>query len=295
MLLAMPVGQMDGSARPLCRISENTIVTDAGSTKRDVIRAIYRHLGAHLANVVPAHPIAGAEKGGPAPARADLYASQVVVTPLPENNAAARCPVREEMGGLRSGAPRDEPRRNTTGSRRGQPSALICWPSAGPIWLAAPNAEQLFSYAASGFRDFTRLPAAIPKCGATSASPIAIPCWRNWTPIPKGTGHCAPSWWQGDGLALNGLRCSQPARTVGPTNAWAVQLSPFRLQSPAAGLPRAPEIGSSMTEFIDLPPMRKAAGTACVCPAPGISTACCCCSAGRSDTWSRLLDSTIPG
>src|SRR5574343_881273 len=96
-LLAMPVGQMDAVAAAIApHLREGTIVTDAGSTKRDVIEAIYRHLGPQLASVVPAHPIAGAEKSGPTAARADLYRQRkVVVTPLPENNPAAVARVRE--------------------------------------------------------------------------------------------------------------------------------------------------------------------------------------------------------
>ena len=45
-------------------LEAQTVVTDAGSTKRDVIEAAYRHLDANLARVVPSHPIAGAEKKG---------------------------------------------------------------------------------------------------------------------------------------------------------------------------------------------------------------------------------------
>ena len=44
-LLAMPVGQMDAVAAAIApHLGPDTIVTDAGSTKRDVIEAIYRSI-----------------------------------------------------------------------------------------------------------------------------------------------------------------------------------------------------------------------------------------------------------
>jgi prephenate dehydrogenase len=90
-------------------LGPDTIVTDAGSTKRDVIEAVYRHSRAQLAQVVPAHPIAGAEKSGPTAARADLYRGRkVVITPLPENDPAGRQGARA-VGGLWRRASRDEP------------------------------------------------------------------------------------------------------------------------------------------------------------------------------------------
>ena len=73
---------------PACRA--HTIVTDVGSTKRDVVAYARQHLPDHLAHFVPAHPIAGAEKSGAAAACADLFRGRnVVLTPLPENDAQA--------------------------------------------------------------------------------------------------------------------------------------------------------------------------------------------------------------
>ncbi|MCB1939758.1 MAG: prephenate dehydrogenase/arogenate dehydrogenase family protein, partial [Rhodocyclaceae bacterium] len=64
-LLAVPVGQIAQVMADMApHLAPGTIVTDAGSTKRDVIEAIYEKLDGQLARVVPAHPIAGAEKSG---------------------------------------------------------------------------------------------------------------------------------------------------------------------------------------------------------------------------------------
>src|SRR5690606_8522609 len=66
-LVGAPVGQMPGIfARIAPALSPQTVVTDAGSTKQDVIAAAPRHLGAHFPMFVPAHPIAGTEHSGAA-------------------------------------------------------------------------------------------------------------------------------------------------------------------------------------------------------------------------------------
>jgi prephenate dehydrogenase len=90
-LLAVPLGQ---SASVLAQIAPHlaphTIVTDAGSAKREVITSARRHLGAAFPRFVPAHPIAGTEKSGAQAAFADLFHGRdVIVTPEPETDAHA--------------------------------------------------------------------------------------------------------------------------------------------------------------------------------------------------------------
>jgi prephenate dehydrogenase len=164
-LLAMPVGQMDAVAAAIApHLSPDTIVTDAGSTKRDVIEAIYRHLAPNLANVVPAHPIAGAEKSGPSAARADLYRGRkVVLTPLPENSPVAIARVREVWAVcgavLHEMSPQEHDRVFAAVSHLPH---LLAFGLVHEL-AGRANAEQLFSYAASGFRDFTRVAGSHPE------------------------------------------------------------------------------------------------------------------------------------
>src|SRR3989304_2759591 len=73
-LLATPVGQMaEIMARIAPHLGANTLITDGGSTKSDVVRDAYAQLGSKAAQFVPAHPIAGAEQSGATAARADLF------------------------------------------------------------------------------------------------------------------------------------------------------------------------------------------------------------------------------
>ena len=164
-LLAMPVGQVDAVLAAMApHLAPGTIVTDAGSTKRDVIEAIYAHLDAHLATVVPAHPIAGAEKSGADAAFATLYQGRnVVITPLPENDPAAVARVgalwRACGAVLREMSPQDHDRVFAAVSHLPH---LLAFGLVHDL-AGRANAEQLFSYAASGFRDFTRIAGSHPE------------------------------------------------------------------------------------------------------------------------------------
>ncbi|GAA5181346.1 hypothetical protein GCM10025771_28090 [Niveibacterium umoris] len=164
-LLAMPVGQMAAVMQAMApHLGPDTLVTDAGSTKRDVIEAIYTHFKSHLEQIVPAHPIAGAEKSGPEAARADLYVSRkIVLTPLPENRPESVARVREAWaatgGQLHDMSPQEHDR--VFGAVSHLPH-LLAFALVHEIAERA-NAEQLFGFAASGFRDFTRIASSHPE------------------------------------------------------------------------------------------------------------------------------------
>ncbi len=164
-LLAMPVGQMLGVMQAMApHLGPDTLVTDAGSTKRDVIEAIYSNLKSHLEQVVPAHPIAGAERSGPDAARADLYAGRkVVITPLFENRPEAVARVREAWAAtgasLHDMSPQEHDRVFAAVSHLPH---LLAFALVHEI-AGRANAEQLFGFAAGGFRDFTRIASSHPE------------------------------------------------------------------------------------------------------------------------------------
>jgi prephenate dehydrogenase len=164
-LLATPVGQMsDLMARIASHMGARTLMTDGGSTKGDVVAAAYANLGIKVGQFVPAHPIAGAEQSGAAAARADLYAGKkVVLTPLPENSPETIARVRkawELCGAVVS---------ELTAQQHDEVFAAV---SHLPHLLSfalvhdlaqRDNRDQLLSFAASGFRDFTRIAASSPE------------------------------------------------------------------------------------------------------------------------------------
>lgn len=164
-MLAMPVGQMDGVMRQMQpHLAAHTVVTDAGSTKGDVAAAARRTFGARIGQFVPGHPIAGAEKSGPQAARADLYERRrVVLTPLPENQPEAVARVRDAW--LACGALVSE----TTPDHHDHWLAsvshlphLLSFALVSEL-AARPNAEEIFDLAGGGFRDFTRIAASHPE------------------------------------------------------------------------------------------------------------------------------------
>lgn len=164
-LIAAPVAQTAAilsSIQP--HLQPGTIVTDAGSTKSDVVAAAQQVMGEKLAQFVPAHPIAGREQNGPDAALVDLYVGKkTVITRLPENadaDVARVASAWQQCGALihyLSPAEHD---------------AVFASVSHLPHLLAyalvddiarKPHADRLFQYAASGFRDFTRIAGSSPE------------------------------------------------------------------------------------------------------------------------------------
>lgn len=164
-LIAAPVAQTEAILASIApHLQSDTVVTDAGSTKADVVVAARRALGAKIAQFVPGHPIAGREQNGPDAAIADLYAGKkVVIAALPEN--APQHVKRVADAWRQCGALIHE----LTPERHDRVFAAV---SHLPHLLAfalvddianKPHAGLLFQYAASGFRDFTRIAGSSPE------------------------------------------------------------------------------------------------------------------------------------
>jgi prephenate dehydrogenase len=90
-LLATPVGQMPAVMTAIApHLPAHAVVTDAGSTKRDVIACARRFLGGHLPRFVPAHPVAGTEMSGAPAAFPELFRGRnVILTPQAGTAAGA--------------------------------------------------------------------------------------------------------------------------------------------------------------------------------------------------------------
>jgi prephenate dehydrogenase len=164
-LIATPVAQMpEIMARIAPYLGAQTVVTDGGSTKGDVVAAARASFGERLGQFVPAHPIAGAENSGAAAARADLYlGKKVVLTPLPENSVLNVARVRsawEWCGALiHALAPAEHDRIFAAVSHLPH---LLSFALVHDLALRE-NSDLYFSFAASGFRDFTRIAASHPE------------------------------------------------------------------------------------------------------------------------------------
>ena len=161
-LVATPVAQFPSVFASLA--DAKAVITDGGSTKRDVIAAARKALGKKVAQFVPAHPIAGAENSGPAAASAELFRNRrVVLTPLRENSKPAIAKVEAAWAACGARVSRMDPEEH---------DAVLATVSHLPHVLAYAlvhgvakrnNSEQLFSFAAGGFRDFTRIASSHPE------------------------------------------------------------------------------------------------------------------------------------
>lgn len=176
-LIAVPVAQTSKVlATMVAHLESRTLITDAGSTKQDVVAAARRELGAHFPRFVPAHPIAGGERSGAQAARSDLFRGKnVVLTPLAETDHEAVDFVAEAWiatgAKVRQMLPEEHDRIFAAVSHLPH---LLAFALVHYI-AERDNAETLFDFAAGGFRDFTRI--------ASSSSEM----WRDIAIANRGT------------------------------------------------------------------------------------------------------------
>jgi prephenate dehydrogenase len=158
-VVAVPLGTMQSIFEQMSNvISSTTIVTDVGSTKGSVIEAARVGLGRCLPQFVPGHPIAGSEKNGVEAGFAELYQNKkVILTPLPENSQSSI----DQISGMwqQCGA-------HIEYLSVIQHDKILAATSHLPHLLAFSmvtylsglnDHDEIFKYAAGGFRDFTRI------------------------------------------------------------------------------------------------------------------------------------------
>lgn len=164
-LVAAPVAQTNALLSAIApHLSPGTVITDAGSTKSDVVAAARAALGNKISQFVPGHPIAGREQNGPEAALPDLYVGKkVILTPLPENPSELIDRVAsawKQCGALIHQLTPQE--HDAVFAAVSHLPHLLAYALVDDI-AARSNAERLFQYAASGFRDFTRIAGSSPE------------------------------------------------------------------------------------------------------------------------------------
>ena len=163
-LLAVPMGAMNAILQQIQPVlPADAVLTDAGSTKGSVVAEVAQTFGATFSRFVPAHPIAGREKSGVEAAIADLYVNKrVILTPLAHTDADAVAKV-EAMwrvtGAVLESMPVDL-HDQVLAATSHLPQVLAF--SLVDTLLGLPMREDIFRYAAGGFRDFTRIASSDP-------------------------------------------------------------------------------------------------------------------------------------
>ncbi|UCC55592.1 MAG: prephenate dehydrogenase/arogenate dehydrogenase family protein [Gammaproteobacteria bacterium] len=163
-LVAVPLGAMQTVFEKIRdHLEDNAVLTDAGSAKGSVIEAAQRVFGSVPAWFVPGHPIAGTENSGVSASLPDLYHDRrVILTPMENTDVSAVSRVRRmwEAAGAK-----------VTEMDSIHHDAVLAATSHLPHVLAftlvnslgrTGDREELFAYAAGGFRDFTRIASSDP-------------------------------------------------------------------------------------------------------------------------------------
>lgn len=163
-VLATPVRAMESVLTDLKPfLAEHTLVTDVGSTKGSVVEAVRRVFGYVPANFIPGHPIAGAEKSGVLASNSLLFEKHMaIVTPLPDSNPV----LLDRLHRLWRAVGADVVSMDVN-----HHDHVLASSSHLPHLLAytlvdalanGERSQDIFKFAAGGFRDFTRIASSDP-------------------------------------------------------------------------------------------------------------------------------------
>lgn len=164
-VLAVPLGAMrDVMSQIKNHITYKSVVTDVGSAKSSVINDARKVFGNLPGNFIPAHPIAGTEKSGVEASFAELYENRrVIVTPHEDSDSDALDKVKAMWTACGAEVVEMNPQHH---------DAILAATSHLPHMLAyglvdtlarMDDSQEIFDFAAGGFRDFTRIASSDPN------------------------------------------------------------------------------------------------------------------------------------
>ena len=163
-MVCVPLGAMEKVfAQIKDHLAPDAVLTDAGSAKACVVEAARRAFGRVPSRLVPGHPIAGTEQSGVEASFAELYEGRrVILTPLAETTVAATACVREvwEAAGATVSEMSVEHHDTVLAATSHLPHVLAYTLVDSLARLG--DHDEIFAYAAGGFRDFTRIASSDP-------------------------------------------------------------------------------------------------------------------------------------
>jgi len=163
-VLAVPLGAMQAIFEKISAvITDDMVITDVGSAKGSVVKAAQSAFKTLPKTLVPGHPIAGTEKSGVEASFAELYENRrIIITPLESSSEPAVSKVKAMWQAC--GADVVE----TTIEHHDE---VLAATSHLPHMLAFSLVDtlakmdaknEIFEFAAGGFRDFTRIASSDP-------------------------------------------------------------------------------------------------------------------------------------
>lgn len=165
-VLAVPVGAMEGVARQIApHLKPGATLTDVGSVKQAVIRAVAPHLpkGVHF---VPGHPMAGTEHSGPNSGFAELFDNRYCLLVPPDGTDPAAVEklqsLWQAMGAIVEIMDADH--HDLVCAVTSHAPHLIAYTMVGVADdLRRVTDTEVIKFSAAGFRDFTRIAASDPS------------------------------------------------------------------------------------------------------------------------------------
>lgn len=162
--VAVPLGAMRATfAAMQGHLAPDAIITDGGSTKASVIADARATFGELPSRLVPGHPIAGTEQSGVEASFAELYQGRrVILTPLCDTDpaATARVDVMWRACGAEVHYMTIEHHDEVLAATSHLPH-LLAFGLVDNLARMKEN-DEIFRYAAGGFRDFTRIASSSP-------------------------------------------------------------------------------------------------------------------------------------
>lgn len=163
-LLAVPLGAMQPLLEKIAdHLAPNAVVTDAGSSKASVVAAAKAAFGKVPEFFVPGHPIAGREKSGVDAALVDLYVDhKVILTPLENTSPAAveRVAKMWKATGAKVHSLGVEQHDEVLAATSHLPH-VVAYALVETV-SETDCVDQIFEYAAGGFRDSSRVASSDP-------------------------------------------------------------------------------------------------------------------------------------
>ena len=163
-ILCVPVGAMADAAAALAPgLSPDAVVSDVGSSKQSVAKALAAALPGHT--VIPAHPVAGTERSGPDAGFASLFHNRwCILTPPVDANSTAVARLSAFWAALGANVETMDPaHHDLVLAITSHLPHLIAYTIVGTASdLEAVTRSEVIKYSAGGFRDFTRIAASDP-------------------------------------------------------------------------------------------------------------------------------------
>ena len=162
--LAVPLGAMAGILKMIGpALAENAVVTDGGSVKGSVVRDAQKVFGRMPPWLVPGHPIAGTENSGVEASFAELYQNRrVILTPTAATDAAAHERVKAMWHACGAEVvSMDVAHHDQVLAATSHLPHMLAFSLVDALARMKEN-DEIFRYAAGGFRDFTRIASSNP-------------------------------------------------------------------------------------------------------------------------------------